>query len=190
MTDENKLNYVDGIEIKTKLRPLRIDDLDNCMNWINDSDIIGNFAHFNRTISREEEEKVLEKMIADPNTKTYTIESKEGEYLGSVGLNKIFWPTGESTLSLIIGRKDKWGQGYASSALMQIMDLAFNEYDLHRLEIGCFDSNKRAQKVYSRCGFIQEGTQRQKYMLREEYHDVAMMAILKQDYVKMMEEGK
>lgn len=40
-----------------RLRPLGMSDLGNIMHWVNDQEVVGNFANFKVPISRDEEQK-------------------------------------------------------------------------------------------------------------------------------------
>ena len=77
---------------KATLRPLEMNDLDNMMQWVNDPDVIGNFANFKMPISRDDERKYLENMLASDTDKAFAVENGDGEYLGNVGIHQIYWP--------------------------------------------------------------------------------------------------
>jgi RimJ/RimL family protein N-acetyltransferase len=47
-----------------------------------------------------------------------------------------------------------------------------------------FDYNPRAQACYRRCGFVQEGVQRQGHFFQGRYHDVIWMGILREEWQK------
>jgi len=98
-----------------------------------------------------------------------------------IGLKKEEHPTltfailSESALAGVIGLEPKadvfrktaivgywlgepyWGKGIATEALRLIIDYAFNELDLVRLEAGHFDFNPASGKVLKKCGFKQFG---------------------------------
>ncbi|HEX4010105.1 MAG TPA: GNAT family protein [Solirubrobacteraceae bacterium] len=49
------------------------------------------------------------------------------------------------------------GRGIASAAVRQIVDMAFTELDLHRVEAGTLPHNVASQRVLERNGFIRFG---------------------------------
>lgn len=75
--------------MKARLRPLSLDDLENIMLWINDSEVIGKFAAFAVPKTRIEEKRYLQKLLASKTEKVFAIESENGKYLGNIGLHEI-----------------------------------------------------------------------------------------------------
>lgn len=168
--------------MKANLRPLETSDLDNMMTWVNDSEIIGNFANFNHPISREEEAKFLENILASDKDKSFAIETEKGVYLGNGGIHQIHWPSRNGRLSLIIGNKDYWNQGYGKSAINGLLDLAFNQYNLHKVWLLSFESNKKNIHIYNKLGFQKEGIMREEYFHKGKYHNMVKMSMLENEY--------
>ncbi len=73
------------------------------------------------------------------------------------------------------------GRGYGTEAMQAVVDHAFDEVRLHRLELGVFDFNPRAQRVYEKVGFIAEGLQRDALLWDGQRHGSIMMSILATD---------
>ena len=113
-----------------KLRPLEMSDLDNIMKWVKDPEVTGNFANFNVPISRENEQKYLEKILASEVDRVFAIETATHEYIGNIGLHQIHWPSRVGRFALIIGDKEHWNKGYAESAVHSLLDLAFNRFSI------------------------------------------------------------
>ena len=51
---------------------------------------------------------------------------------------------------------DFWGRGYVPEAARAMIDLAFKELDLHKIELTCFDHNIKSQRVAEKLGFTLE----------------------------------
>ncbi len=167
---------------KVKLRPLERKDLDNMMAWVNDPEVIKNFARFSGEITREEEAGYLERMLASETDRVFAIENEEGDYLGNIGLHQIYWPARNARLGVILGNKAQQGKGYGQAAINEILRIAFNEHKLHKVWLMTFKENEKAQHVYRKCGFKVEGLLREEYILKERYHDMVRMSILEQEY--------
>ncbi|MGH3428547.1 MAG: GNAT family N-acetyltransferase, partial [Mycobacteriales bacterium] len=58
---------------------------------------------------------------------------------------------------------------------------ALDTVGLHRLSLGVYDFNSRAQRVYEKCGFIPEGRRRDALRWEGEWHDEVLMSILSTD---------
>lgn len=51
---------------------------------------------------------------------------------------------------------DYWGQGYVPEAARALLDLAFKELGLHKIELSCFGHNLQSQRVAEKLGFTLE----------------------------------
>jgi len=172
------------------LKPLEVKDIDNVMDWVNDPEIIGNFANFSHTIPREEEKKFIEKITKSESDKVFSVFDEEKQYLGQVGLHQIHWPSRAGRLAIIIGNKKQRGKGYAQAALKELLKLAFEEYNLHKAWIITFQTNKRMRHIMKKLGFQKEGTLREEYYNKGKYHDVVRMSILDKEYFAGKEASK
>src|SRR6266702_2241355 len=123
-----------------KLRPLAETDVDAMMTWVNDPEIVGNFATFSgKPFTREEELAYVRKMIASTVDKVFAVERGDGgAYLGNVGIHQIHWPSRVGRLSCIIAARAEMGKGYGSAAIAGALDWAFHEAKLHKVWLMCF----------------------------------------------------
>ena len=51
---------------------------------------------------------------------------------------------------------DHWGLGYVPEAARALIDLAFKELNLHKIELSCFGYNLQSQRVAEKLGFTLE----------------------------------
>ena len=51
---------------------------------------------------------------------------------------------------------DYWGRGYVPEAARSLIDLAFKELNLHKIELSCFNYNVQSQRVAEKLGFTLE----------------------------------
>ena len=51
---------------------------------------------------------------------------------------------------------DYWGRGYVPEASRALIDLAFTELELHKIELSCFGYNLQSQRVAEKLGFTLE----------------------------------
>ena len=51
---------------------------------------------------------------------------------------------------------DYWGRGYVPEAARTLIDLAFTELELHKIELSCFGYNLQSQRVAEKLGFTLE----------------------------------
>ena len=53
-----------------------------------------------------------------------------------------------------------WGEGIMTGAVASLVPVAFERYDIVRLQAGIFSSNPASMRVLEKCGFILENVQR------------------------------
>ncbi|KAF5029480.1 Acetyltransferase (GNAT) domain protein [anaerobic digester metagenome] len=53
-----------------------------------------------------------------------------------------------------------WGRGIATDAVRSLIPVAFERFDIIRLEAGVFSNNPASMRVLDKCGFIREAVHR------------------------------
>jgi len=168
------------------LRAVEKKDLEEIMKWVNDREITKYLAAFLYPVSRLEEEKFLEKAMSHDDTeKNLVIETKEGIYIGQIGLHKIDWRNRNAELGIVIGNKEYWGKGYGTDAIEILLNHTFNQMNLFKVYLRVFEYNKRGIRCYEKCGFKEEGRLRKNHFYNGEYYDVILMGILKDEFIKI-----
>jgi len=92
------------------------------MKWVNDEEVKDNLL-MRYPISRYQEEKWIESALDDSNqrNKVFAIETKDGIYLGGIGLHRIDWENRNAEVGIVIGKKEHWNKGYGTDAMMAII---------------------------------------------------------------------
>jgi len=165
------------------LRPLDAEtDLDRCLRWINDPEIVVNLGR--RTpMSRTTERDWLIGQYKGDRDLPLAIVLNDGDcHIGNVGLHAIDYLDRSAEFGLLIGEKDAWGEGYGPEAGRLILDHGFRQLGLHRIFLHVYAFNERAQRVYAKLGFVPEGTLRESYFHDGTYHDTLIMSILEEEW--------
>lgn len=164
------------------LREYRQEDLPSIREWVNDPEITGTLSHiFTFPQSVYDSESFLKMMIEGRGNEIrgFVIAEKDTlDYMGQIDLIRIDWLNRSATLGIVIGRKDKLGQGYGREAIHLLKTFVFQSLNLNRLELEVYDYNERAYRCYISCGFKEEGRLRQKIFKNGKYHDVIVMSVL------------
>jgi len=170
---------------KVRIRAIEKTDIDEIMKWVNDREVMDNLI-MRYPVSRYQEEKWIEKALDDPNprNKVFAIETKDGVYLGGIGLHRIDWENSNTEVGIVIGNKEYWNKGYGTDAMFTILDFAFNQMNLHRVYLRVFEYNQRGVRSYQKCGFKKQGVLREDRYIRGEYRDTVMMGILRDEFNK------
>lgn len=81
-------------------------------------------------------------------------------------------------VGIMIGERDCWGRGYGTDALRTLSRFAFDQMNLHRIELHVFAEHEQAIRVYERVGFRVEGRRRDAIYKHGRFHDMLLMSVL------------
>ncbi len=110
-----------------------------------------------------------------------------GQPIGCTAFVRIDWVGRMATFYIAIAEKENWSKGYGKEATKLMIDYAFGQLNMNRVQLHVSSENPRAVKVYEKTGFIKEGTLRQAMYYDNHYIDFYLMGILKEDWEKMIE---
>jgi RimJ/RimL family protein N-acetyltransferase len=82
------------------------------------------------------------------------------QLLGFVELDGILWNQRVCGLAIAIGENELRGKGLGQNAMKLVLEFAFHELNLHRVQLTVFDYNIQAIKLYEKLGFKHEGMYR------------------------------
>ncbi|MEJ7806147.1 MAG: GNAT family N-acetyltransferase [Telluria sp.] len=79
-------------------------------------------------------------------------------------------------------QRQHWGQGYMHEALHALLDYAFTEHNLHRLEADIDPRNAGSISCLERLGFVREGTLRERWIVGGEVCDSLSLGLLRREW--------
>ncbi|MBU1050397.1 GNAT family N-acetyltransferase [Candidatus Bipolaricaulota bacterium] len=175
-----KMSFMDGKRLY--LRPLETTDIDRCMAWINDEEIL-QFLGRRHPMGLVQETEWLANQYKDEDQLNLAIVLKDGDrHIGNGGFNSIDHVNRSAVFGILIGEHDAWNQGYGSEAATLIVQYGFQELNLHRIELDVFSLNPRARRAYEKVGFKLEGTKRDSYFRHGAFHDTYVMSVLQSEW--------
>jgi ribosomal protein S18 acetylase RimI-like enzyme len=74
------------------------------------------------------------------------------------------------------------GRGHGRQVLQLLLEKVFHNFGAHRLWLDVFETNLRAQHLYSSLGFQQDGTFREAVYRDGQYHSLLLMSLLDREY--------
>lgn len=110
----------------------------------------------------------------------FAILSEQGAFLGGCGLNSIDATNARANLGYWV-RSSAMRKGVAHTAVKLLVDWAFQNTTLNRLEILVATENHRSLGVASKVGAVREGILRERILIHGRYHDAVMFSVLKSD---------
>ena len=168
------------------LRPLTHADAVAFVAWVNDPEVTRTLAIGARAMDARAEEVFIEKTNASAHEVLFGIVVRETDRLiGSTGLNQIDFRNQRAIFGIMIGEKSAWGKGYGTEATSLVVQHAFEELHLNRVQLHVYEYNLRGIRVYEKVGFRREGVLRQEHVYDDRFWDTEVMAILREEWEKM-----
>ncbi|GAA2790053.1 GNAT family N-acetyltransferase [Kribbella solani] len=110
------------------------------------------------------------------------IDRQTDQVVGEVVLNQ--WDPDNQSCSfrILIGPAGQ-GRGLGSEATRMIVGYGIEQLGLHRISLGVFAFNPRAQRAYEKAGFKREGVLRDALRWDGEWHDEVVMSVLATEWI-------
>jgi ribosomal-protein-serine acetyltransferase len=105
----------------------------------------------------------------------------QGNIVGSIGLHALDWNDRKVEMGYWLSA-DQQGKGLVTKAAQTLVNFAFDEYKLNKVEIHCATGNHRSRAIPERLGFTQEGIKRQDQWLYDHYVDMVIYGMLTHDW--------
>jgi len=77
---------------------------------------------------------------------------------------------------------DEWGKGYATEAAWNMINWAFNEFNLHRVVAFCHTENDASVRVMEKLGMRRDGRLRETRWLNGQWWDEYVYAVLEKEW--------
>lgn len=174
------------------LRAVTRDDVRRIREWLADEDVsegwfgrysYGDPAHLGyhpEEIEQTSDEQ-WDAVFNDPEHRILSICTTAGDHIGEVHV-ALEQSLGDGQLSILIGRKDVWHQGYGTAGARAALEAAFGEWGLYRIWVDVPEYNEAALSMFRHLGFVHEGTLRKSRPHEGSRFDSVVMGILANEY--------
>ena len=106
---------------------------------------------------------------------------EDNAFLGEAVLNDLDVDNRSVNYRVWLSGEPVFGRGYGTEITRLVVEYAFETVGLHRVSLGVYDFNPRAQRVYAKCGFVLEGRLRDALFSGGQWHDELVMSVLRTD---------
>lgn len=164
------------------LRPPRDSDQADRLRWGRDPEFrraVGGDPRETPPLTEEEVRRWYEEVSQDCFC---WIIDLEGTCIGTARLHSLDEANGCARFAIGIFSPRFWGQGYGAEATRLVLCYAFVELKLHRVDLRVLAFNERAIRCYERCGFLQEGVEREGSLIGGVWQTDVLMSILEHEY--------
>ncbi len=171
------------------LRAFELRDMDILREMFNDPTIEQMVVGWAWPVSEFSQEQWFRQSSNNGRDYRFIIEY-EGKAVGSVNLTNIDWKDRKATTAIKLHESCPKQKGIGTDAVMALQRYAFETLQLHRLEGSWLEYNKASENLHLKCGWVIEGIQRQAIYKDGKYHDLKVVGLLREDYLKMVENNK
>jgi RimJ/RimL family protein N-acetyltransferase len=169
------------------LLPFERSDFPRLIDWIPSAEFLMLWSgpFFTYPLDEVQLEKYYRSGQTDPPLrKIYkAVDADINQVVGHIELNNIDWRNLSASISkVLIGVPAKYNKGYGTQMMQKLVEIAFFELHLHRLELRVFDFNQSAIRCYQKVGFQIEGHLRDYRKVEDSYWSSYLMSLLEPDW--------
>ena len=112
----------------------------------------------------------------------------KGEMVGQIEYNYIDWANRKTEIGYWLGASFQ-GKGLMTNSCRVLIDYAFNELKLNRVEMQCDVENYKSRKIPANLGFKEEGVIRQAGWRHDRFVDFVVYGLLAEEWENKAEDG-
>ncbi|NPC95424.1 GNAT family N-acetyltransferase [Nocardioides sp. zg-DK7169] len=105
----------------------------------------------------------------------------EGTFIGTARLHSADELDQRAQYAVGILDRKRLGIGLGEEVTRAVIRYGFQDVGLHRIGLRVLAYNVRATACYSRCGFVEQGRERESALVGDTWHDDVIMGVLAQD---------
>ena len=167
------------------LRPLTVADVTPAyVGWLNDGEVTRFLETRHSPQTAVTIRAFVEATNANPTEHLFAmIVRGTGHHIGNIKLGGVHPIHALGEVSILIGERSVWGQGYAAEAIVRLADHAFADLGLEKLAAGLYAANTGSERAFLKAGFQREGLRRAHYRLDGVRSDVVQLGLTKGDWL-------
>ncbi|NLN07685.1 MAG: GNAT family N-acetyltransferase [Firmicutes bacterium] len=169
------------------LRKLKLQDADDIFEYAADKEVT-RYLTWETHKSVEDARKfinfILDKYKKDEAGEWGIVLKETGKLIGSIGMPWHDKKNKRAEIGFVLSRK-YWGQGIMPEAVNRVLQFAFAEMGLNRIECCHALHNEKSGRVMQKVGMSFEGIAREKILAKNKFWDVKQYAILRSDWERL-----
>ena len=102
-------------------------------------------------------------------------------HIGNIKIGPINFYNRNTQISYIVGNKNFWGTGIATSVISYIVNYCFESLDLHKVSALTYSNNIASQKVLIKNNFIKEAIIKKQLFFENKFVDMFYFSKFRDD---------
>lgn len=165
------------------LAPLRLEDAETYMKWLNDPEVAIGICKHHQVVSEQVAEADLRYFTDAKDRHSFAIVFDRGEKLiGYCGLFDLDFVRSSATIGIALGEGEYMNKGYGTEAMALLLHYGFNHLNLHNIQLAYVSYNTRGEKAYHKLGFREIGRRREAIRMNGKYYDEILMDLLEDEF--------
>lgn len=158
--------------MKFTLRAWRMDDQAGLCRLCNEADrrYLSDRMPFPYTME-DAKQFIKNAMAQDGQTAVFRVICVDEEVIGNISVEQMDDINGKDAYIGYLLDRAYWGKGIMSEAVAQIIALAFERLDIHRITARTFDANLASRRLLEKNGFVLEGVLKEALYRNDRYYD-------------------
>lgn len=169
------------------LRAIEEEDLAAFHMWGNDPDLWRLLGGWHFPSSKESTRNWFQKMQGDQLNLRLAVTTEQHGVVGLANILDIDWKNRHAFHGMMLGNPAVRGKGLGQDTVMAVMRYAFEELGMARLDGSMIEFNDASVALYcGKCGWKEEGRQRNWYFRNGRYWDRIMVGVTREDYDELV----
>lgn len=124
----------------------------------------------------------FDQALADPNPLHWVV-TVQGRCIGTAFLHSLVKNDQRARYAIGIFEPSDWGKNFGTETTRLVLDYAFGQLGLHRVDVRVLAYNQGALRCYEKCGFVSERVERESAWVDGQWHNDIIMGILVHEHL-------
>jgi RimJ/RimL family protein N-acetyltransferase len=172
-----------------RFRPFAESDFPRIIAWIDTRETLVQWSgpvQFSFPLTTDQLKKYLAESRQELGVRrVFVAETEDGIACGHIELGAIDRHNGSASVCRVFTAPEFRGRGIGQAMVEFILQLAFGELNLRRVDLRVYSFNKAAVRCYEKAGFVHEGCLKKAVKNGDQYWDTVLMAILREEWITL-----
>jgi [ribosomal protein S5]-alanine N-acetyltransferase len=137
------------------------------VSWLNDPEVT-KYTETTGLNTLQSVRAYVETALSARNAVMWRILCDADHHVGNIRLSNLSTLHQRAEVALMIGDRNFWGQGLATSAIRLITDYGFDHLHLRKLSAGVVEPNRASSRAFEKAGYELEATLRDHTIVGED----------------------